>query len=750
MRLTLRTLLAYMDGVLDSEDAEEIARKVEESEYATEIVHRTRDVVRRLRLGAPPIDPRGKGLDANSVAEYLDNTLTAERVADFEALCLDTDIHLAEVAGCHQILTYVLGAPADVDPDTRKRIYGLISGDAEQDVAKEDTVKESPKTKRSSAAEKATGASASNGEAERDAERDADDRPSPEKRPLEVPDYLRDQPPAPKTGRFIAIALLLLVGAVIVVGMQPDWLPGFLKFGQDTVAQNDGANDTNAANENSQQGNQAANANGNAENAQDAGDLKQPDDANQLGNQAAPDGGNAAPPNDANAAMPPLPEQANPPGNADAGNADAAAGDGTDEGSADGSGDANNAANANAGDNNAGEANLPANAVEDSPPLPQVVGQLTSTEAVLLRFGGTPPSLSRSPPRGDISTREALISLPDFRNVITLGADGVAVQAVGETHFEFETTRPAETLPRIHLKQGRLLFNAAGGAGTRMRLRTGDLEYALTFQQPGTTLAIEARRVRVDGALPHETNCPTELIVDCVAGKAVWESFARGGRHELDAGMRWALSATSADPLVASVAAPEWATTMNLAPLAARGAEQIEQYLRGELAVRVRQAFLEQTASNRVEVASLAMRCLAAADDFDAVISTLDDTDYRAFWDQQMESLHKAVVRSPESAALVKIALESQRGDDAPELYRMLWGYTAGELLEQGHAAKLVEYLSHEDLDFRVLASWNLREITGIEDIPYRPDSNERSRIRAVNQWQNRLNKGEVVPKPNN
>lgn len=123
MRLTLRTMLAYLDDVLDPADAQELGARISESEFASELVHRVRSSARKMRLSAPELEEQGVGAELNSVADYLDNVLPEEQLSDFEQVCLESDVHLAEVTCCHQILTLVLGEPAVVPDDVRQRIY---------------------------------------------------------------------------------------------------------------------------------------------------------------------------------------------------------------------------------------------------------------------------------------------------------------------------------------------------------------------------------------------------------------------------------------------------------------------------------------------------------------------------------------------------------------------------------------------------------------------------------------------------
>ena len=127
MRLTLRTLLAYLDDTLEPLEIKTIGQKVAESDAAQELIARIKQVTRRRRITTPPATGPN-AFEPNMVAEYLDNELSPEQIAELEKICLESDVHLAEVAACHQILTLVLGEPALVPPTAKERMYALVQG----------------------------------------------------------------------------------------------------------------------------------------------------------------------------------------------------------------------------------------------------------------------------------------------------------------------------------------------------------------------------------------------------------------------------------------------------------------------------------------------------------------------------------------------------------------------------------------------------------------------------------------------
>ncbi|WP_169976072.1 HEAT repeat domain-containing protein [Tautonia rosea] len=126
MRLTLRTLLAWLDDTLPPEEVREIGTQVSSTPFAQTLIERIRKVTRRRRLTVPP-SSGPEAVDPNTVAAYLDNELEAEKVAEYEKLCLGSDVHLAEAASCHQILSLIKNK-AKVPSEARYRMYRLFKG----------------------------------------------------------------------------------------------------------------------------------------------------------------------------------------------------------------------------------------------------------------------------------------------------------------------------------------------------------------------------------------------------------------------------------------------------------------------------------------------------------------------------------------------------------------------------------------------------------------------------------------------
>ena len=125
MRLTLRTLLAYRDGVLDSNDAAVLEAKIKESSTAQQISKRIAEEMQNRRLAPIPVDAREFGFEANTVAEFLDDTISMETLPEMERKCLENNTLLSEIGSCHQILTRALSIPATIPASLRERIHDL-------------------------------------------------------------------------------------------------------------------------------------------------------------------------------------------------------------------------------------------------------------------------------------------------------------------------------------------------------------------------------------------------------------------------------------------------------------------------------------------------------------------------------------------------------------------------------------------------------------------------------------------------
>ncbi len=128
MRLTLRTLLAYRDGVLSPAESSDLHQRIRQTPVASNLLRRVENLVANKQLLAPKLNGEGLGGDANSVAEYLDDTLASEQVPEFERICIaESDLVLAELAHCHQLLAEALNSQVIVPPNLKALAEGLTN-----------------------------------------------------------------------------------------------------------------------------------------------------------------------------------------------------------------------------------------------------------------------------------------------------------------------------------------------------------------------------------------------------------------------------------------------------------------------------------------------------------------------------------------------------------------------------------------------------------------------------------------------
>lgn len=773
MRLTLRTLLAYLDDILEPEDAREIGKKIEESEFAANLMHRTRDVIRRLRLAAPSVSEHGHGFDPNTVAEYLDNTLASDRVPDFEKVCLESDVQLAEVASCHQILAMVLGEPAEVDPALRQRMYDLPELAAAEPVEAERPAGPPPleATPASATASVSVPVIATTEESK-------PARPKPT-----VPDYLRE--PAPGRNRFLSLAgavmLILAVGLLVLASLrqfEPNsklaLMLGFSRPAQQAAvpAKPQVAPETPAAPVTPPESNADASKTATPEAAPTATPAKPEPEAKPA---VAPVAGPtekpvetpaekpasapvvaqpepvAAPVPPAAAAGPDLPAskaEAPMPATTSLLPADPAPPPSVVGGTSapPGAGPATSPASpappaAGAPPPSAVAINVPARSqpseAEAAPMPPERLGRFVLDREVLLQFDGTSGAWMRLGPQAVLSSSVPLLSLPSYQPILMLTV-GATVQLVGGTELELMGT-DSQGVPGLKIQFGRVIARAVGETRARLRLRVADRTGTLTFQNAESTLGISLDRERAPGTNPEEQPGVIVASLYALSGDFTWEEG--DGKPPIPFGAGSMLRVHNA-PLQAPVSVaemPSWLKGDDRSWLDQRAAPVLEQNIALNRPVSL--SLRELANHRREEVAWLAMRSLGYLGEFDLMVASLNQPEQRAVWEDFLRALQGAVSRDPAAAQDIREAFERTYGaQNAPALYRMLWGYSP-EQLNAGEGAKLVGYLENESLAYRVMGYYNLERLTG-QKFGYRAQDTATKRQPALQRWKERLQGG--------
>ncbi len=722
MRLTLRNLLAYMDDLLDPESARIIGQKTEESEFASGLLHRIRDVTRRVKLGSPEVIDRKAALDPNTVAEYLDNTLPADRVTDFEKACLDSDVELAEVAACHQILTLVLGEPAEVRPQSRVRMYQLPA------TAASHTYIESDK--------------ADAGENHRI---DTPTLPPVRRRQTAVPEYLLEARRRRKRLLWIA-AIAAVLGVAVYLGVSgPEGV--FFDSGEESASPGDQL----AMHTSPPQPQSSVPSSAPAEplpaaepvpSTPEATEKPSPDlPINSAPAPVNPDApspeavvqeptGQSSPVPDSVVPIKPVPV---PPPAINAASevpipvtplepSDPPLAPSPDPGHLAGS-------------------SVPAGMPDDREPMiaeplvPEVaeqgreLGRLITPDEMVLAADKTGHPFLRVASSEPLREGQRVVSLPTSRPVIRIdGKLNVEMVDGGEVHL-----LPSEENGPLGLEitSGRMIFTPTDEAGTvSVALRADGLAGLLSLADPTTLVALEVGRTKDPIQDPLTRPAPLTARLWAVSGKFSWTP--EGAAETSLEGPIMIDLATGAASAPTPQDAPEWvkADLTGTIPRQASGMlnRAFQEYHKeADLVLR------ENADHRRREVRELARQSLSWIEYFDPVVEVLDSPERYVEWPELIELLRDSVRRGPRTAQAVRNAMGVKFGPRGEELYELLWKYDTEQLSSQS-AKRLVQYLDDNDLPFRVLAFRNLNRITGL-GYYYRPEESEFERRPSVQRW---------------
>jgi hypothetical protein len=739
MRLTLRTLLAYLDDILEPAQAKEMGQRIEESSFAGSLVNRIRAVLRRRRLTAPAVSGPGAGLDTNTVAEYLDNTLSPEGVVDVEKICLDSDVHLAEVAACHQVLTLVMGEPVEITPQMRERMYALGP------TTRKAVGSEVGSTGKLVADASGNGATIGSrlghhpGENGRPLEQDGK-----LSSPVEIPDYLRPLPIWRRALIPASIAIAAVVWFWLVAKESP--------FGRPTETKSK----------------VALKANGKAA----AEGVKAPDVDAATAPPIAPSAQIAANDNASRTVSEPNPNSAPIPKTTEVPTtaANVPPKEPTEVASA--TNPQPPATKKPAADN---EATEPVVARPAFVSTPASLLKYSSAEGILMNVEANDGQWRVIPRRSLVHPGEPVAvpepfeatfsTLDDKAQVVVHGSSivrSLGVTAAGESGLE--------------LKRGRLTLRRAAGTASaseddpaaspqsiaiglavrgelwKVELHSADAVFAVEAQ-PGEPSQFEQAVVPPVSNITFyvvagEVRISNGIDQQAIIGPA---TLSLPGPRATGATTPTADAPDAAGPLAAVVSNPDaplpkWLSASPMSAAAKQNSRMFEKEFDATDPVRLS---LGGTKDHRIpELSRLAVECLGLIGDYSSLVETLPPEK------GQHEESRKAAItglriwlpQAPENRALLRRELAKHfKPDDVATIYELLWGYTEADARTKPVARKLVDWLGHDEIAVRELAIYQLQRLTN-RRFDFRANATPNQRVSSQKRWYEYTKDGTLLP----
>lgn len=718
MRLTLRTLMAYHHGVLAPQDHADLHHRIQASPDAGNLLRRIDMLTKSSQLLSPPLVSKGPvelGGDPNSIAEYLDDALNGAIVPDLERVCLERDMHLAELAHCHELLATAMKTQIAVpdllrqnaiklaDPNERETIESQLLTRTTKRVARSTSEMQRmdrphADMKDDAAIGNSVGVSApmvaSGGESIRPQGLSLEDT----KLSHEVPEYLIGS----SRGRWkipVAIAgLAALLGLLIWQTLGPWEHVRSLFLATPTVGQ------------------------GTEEpplvvrelppvNAEQA----EPDDSvfNELivseempplatAPDAQPSAASSGAGVETSDEAPPMPA-AVPPSGADA-----------------------------------------IESSDDAPPLPPAASDTTDApatgsngsatwvpasdsvgELVLLKSSS---ELERLTPNGHIQSDAMLICLPTTSGSIELPNE-VTWMTRGASRLSVDTSATPCTIT-TPLCRAMIKSQAAGKLVIATRL--GPFEISLPDGNSIVSIEVCYRQIAPGSVIDRRAFVPAVIVIAAEGSAKVSHRHGQGtDSHELSIGEGVAVVEGSILTKFRLANIPNWFRLDNLRPIDYLAAEDLSRLAVAKDGVPFEQTLDQLTGFRRPETASLAIQAAMLAGDWSPFIGMLQSDRYRSHWATALNLARQVLAIAPdESDSIRNLFLDKFGVKQGDELFQMLCGLSEDQLSGDG-VSVLISQLDSDTLANRVLAAHQLELLTG-QTMAYQPHAPNRS---SIQQW---------------
>lgn len=782
MRLTLRTLLAYLDDTLEPQDAKALKAKLVESGFATQLVQRIREVLDRGDLIPPSPLAKSPVEEANVISEFLDSTLPAEQVAEIERACLDSDPQLAEAAACHQILTMVLGRPAEVSDELRQRVYDLPDRKVEdiaagsfsaltipEEGAGFDSLSQAVSTHEvppppAAQTVKPVGVGDSGVSDAPTRLRQIESVDRAEQSPAMAGDRarslddtriyggsIRPSRIAPWLGS-LALAALLLFALTRI--FQPLLNPKPVAESDDVGETIDAMTDASEALPETASSDSTANDDASVSSETVASDEGQANEASEdakLAEQGvmpekAPPAGNLGEPsdNDSDSTTSTEPNETRPIAS------DVAASDtGKSQGNASAKPDAADivappppapmppeASDPETSDNGASPAPPPA--LDVAVQSKRAIAKMLTDNTLVAALVGD--QWVRVKNNMEIFGGVELVVAPTFRAV--MATDEIEVTVVGPSQGRWAKTESGAVA--FALESGQMLVTALE-PDVKLTTDLGGETVELSFADINSVAGIEVTHAREPGFDPLKpVNHIPEVDVMSVQGSVTLD--AGGNQQTLGTGERWTVRGAAAPVVDTPASAPDWVSAPDEGErtLESTAREGLLELLKTEPSLEI--GLRESTKFRRSEVASLAAQTLLSmghADVYFGGSGILSEPKQRAYWPDHFAMLLAMVDQSPAAAAEVQQSIIKMDSANATSLFRLLMGYS-NQQLENGGDTELIQNLDSSSMAVRVLALENLHRITGTTLYFRAEQENAVRRAPVIKKWETRQRKGDI------